>query len=65
MSDSASSALAIAHQDPIAPVIFSVTLILTAALIGRHLARKLHQPTVLGELLVGVLLGNALYLFLS
>jgi Kef-type K+ transport system membrane component KefB len=62
MSDFTSSAIASAHQDPIAPVIFSVTLILTAALVGRHLARKLHQPTVLGELLVGVLLGNVLYL---
>ena len=37
----------IAHQDPIAPVIFGVTMILIAALVGRHWARKLGQPSVL------------------
>lgn len=48
------------HSDPIAPVIFGVTLILTAALIGRYGARRLGQPSVLGELVTGVLLGNFL-----
>jgi Kef-type K+ transport system membrane component KefB len=54
---------AISHADPIAPVIFGVTLILAAALLGRYAARKLHQPSVLGELLMGVLVGNLLYVF--
>lgn len=46
------------HGDPIAPVILGVTSILAFAVIGRVVARKLKQPTVLGELLMGVLLGN-------
>jgi len=49
------------HGDPIAPVIFGVTLILIAALIGRYAARHWGQPSVLGELLMGLLLGNLLY----
>ncbi|MCB1774534.1 MAG: cation:proton antiporter [Gammaproteobacteria bacterium] len=53
-------ATALTHSDPIAPVIFGVTLILIAALIGRHLARRTNQPSVLGELLMGLLLGNVL-----
>jgi len=42
-------------------VIFGVTLILAAALAGRYGARKLGQASVLGELVMGVLLGNVLY----
>ena len=34
-----------------------------AALIGRFAARFFNQPSVLGELIMGVLLGNLLYLF--
>lgn len=48
----------ITHGDPIAPVILGVTSILAFAIIGRVAARKLGQPTVLGELLMGILLGN-------
>jgi Kef-type K+ transport system membrane component KefB len=48
----------ITHGDPIAPVILGVTSILAFAVIGRVLARRLGQPTVLGELLMGILLGN-------
>lgn len=50
-----------AHSDPIAPVIFGVTLILACALIGRYAARRFRQPSVLGELLMGVLIGNLFY----
>lgn len=46
------------HGDPVAPVILGVTSILAFAVIGRVAARKLGQPTVLGELLMGILLGN-------
>lgn len=46
------------HADPIAPVILGVTGILFFALIGRFAARKLGQPSVLGELVMGVLVGN-------
>lgn len=53
----------ITHGDPIAPVILGVTSILAFAVIGRVVARKLGQPTVLGELLMGILLGNAAWYF--
>ena len=36
-------------------------MILASALIGRFAARKLHQPSVLGELLMGVFIGNFFY----
>jgi Na+:H+ antiporter len=51
------------HGDPIAPVILGVTSILLFAIIGRVVARRLHQPTVLGELIMGVLLGNLAWYF--
>lgn len=51
------------HNDPIAPVILGVTGILFFALIGRFVARKFSQPSVLGELLMGVVLGNLGYFF--
>ncbi len=54
---------AINHGDPIAPVILGVTGILFFALIGRFTARKFGMPSVLGELLMGVLLGNLAYYF--
>lgn len=46
------------HGDPIAPVILGVTSVLLFAIIGRFVARRLGQPTVVGELLMGILLGN-------
>jgi Kef-type K+ transport system membrane component KefB len=46
------------HGDPIALVILGVTSILFFAVIGRFLARKFNQPTVVGELLMGILVGN-------
>ncbi len=46
------------HGDPIAPVILGVTSILFFAIVGLFVARRLGQPTVLGELLMGILLGN-------
>ena len=51
------------HRDPIAPVILGVTGVLFFAIIGRFTARKLRQPSVLGELIMGVVLGNLAYLF--
>ena len=58
-----SSAAETIHGDPIAPVILGVTTILAFAIIGRVGARKLGQPTVLGELLMGILLGNIAWYF--
>jgi len=47
-----------AHTDPIAPVVLALALILVAAKVGGDLAARIGQPSVLGELAVGVLLGN-------
>ena len=49
------------HNDPIAPVILGVTGILFFAILGRFAARKLGLPSVLGEVMMGILLGNLAY----
>jgi len=59
----AATPFAALHNDPIAPVILGVTGILFFAILGRFAARRLGQPSVLGELIMGVLLGNLAYLF--
>ena len=46
------------HTDPVASVVLAVALILVAAKLAGDLASRLGQPTVLGELLVGVIFGN-------
>jgi Kef-type K+ transport system membrane component KefB len=46
------------HSDPLASVVLALTIILVAAKLGGELAVRLGQSAVLGELLVGVLLGN-------
>ena len=51
------------HVDPLATVIFWVTLILLFGVVGRKIALRLNQPGVLGELMMGVLLGNLCYFF--
>ena len=51
------------HTDPIAPVILGVTGILFFAIVGRFGARSLNQPSVLGELLMGIIVGNLGYFF--
>ena len=53
----------VVHGDPIAPVILGVTGILFFAVLGRFAARRFGQPSVLGELIMGVLIGNILYYF--
>ena len=50
------------HGDPVAPVIIGVTAILFVALLGRFGARKLGLPSVLGELGMGILIGNLAYI---
>ena len=47
----------IAH-DPIAQLLWMLALVIAAAKIGGELAVRARQPAVLGELLVGVVLGN-------
>lgn len=47
-----------AHGDPVAPVILALAVILAGAKVGGDLAERFGQPAVLGELVVGVVLGN-------
>ncbi len=47
-----------AGEDPSLPVLFYLVLILVSAKIVGHLAVLAGQPSVLGELLAGILLGN-------
>jgi Kef-type K+ transport system membrane component KefB len=47
-----------AGDDPSAPVVLALAVILASAKLGGHLATRVGQPAVLGELLAGVLLGN-------
>jgi Kef-type K+ transport system membrane component KefB len=46
------------HADPIASTVLALAIILPAAKLGGDLASRLRQPAVLGELVVGVVLGN-------
>lgn len=50
-------------HDPVASLLLWVTVIFLSAIVGRILARCFAQPGVLGELLMGVLLGNLGYYF--
>lgn len=47
--------------DPASTVIFWGTMFLFFGVVGRYLAQLLHQPPVLGELMMGVVLGNVCY----
>ncbi len=49
------------HLDPIAGVLFWIMLIFFLGLLGRYVANRCNQPAVLGELLMGVILGNVCY----
>lgn len=51
------------HSDPVAPVLLWLVIILASAKLGGDLFDRMGQPAVLGELLAGVLIGNALYWF--
>jgi hypothetical protein len=51
------------HSDPIAPVILGVTGILSAALIGRFSARKLGFPSIIGELIMRIIIGNLAFYY--
>jgi Kef-type K+ transport system membrane component KefB len=53
----ASGALPV-HEDPIGPIVLKLAVILVAAKLGGELATRARQPSVLGELLAGVALGN-------
>jgi Kef-type K+ transport system membrane component KefB len=46
------------HADPVATVVLALAVILVGAKIGGDLAVRIGQPAVLGELVVGIVLGN-------
>src|SRR5262245_36420073 len=50
------------HTDPVAPVLAGIVIILLVAKIGGDLFERIGMPAVLGELTVGVLLGNMAFL---
>lgn len=49
---------AVGHVDPVVPVLLGLTLIFIAAKLGAIIAEKLGQPSVLGELGAGIVVGN-------
>lgn len=57
----AKGAGATSHADPFALILLEIGLIILAAALGRWAALKLDQPPVLGELILGVLMGNVFY----
>jgi len=46
------------HYDPFAFILLELTIVIAVAMFGRWAARRANQPTVLGELLGGVIIGN-------
>ena len=49
------------HIDPFSFILFELAAVVAVAMLGRWMAEKLNQPSVLGELLLGVALGNIGY----
>jgi len=48
----------VGHEGPILQVLLSLVVIIVAGRIGGDIALRLKQPEVLGELIIGVVLGN-------
>jgi Kef-type K+ transport system membrane component KefB len=46
------------HHDPVTPIVLALAVILAAAKLAGHLAVRIGQPAVLGELVAGVALGS-------
>lgn len=49
------------HEDPVAPILLGIVIILAAAKIGGGIFEKIGQPAVLGELVLGIIIGNLAY----
>jgi len=49
------------HSDPFAPILLELALVIVFAIFGRWLATQLNMASVLGELLIGVVIGNIGY----
>jgi Kef-type K+ transport system membrane component KefB len=46
------------HDDPVTPIVLALAVILAAAKLAGHVAVRIGQPAVLGELTAGVILGS-------
>ncbi|HEY7728023.1 MAG TPA: hypothetical protein VID50_06170, partial [Candidatus Eisenbacteria bacterium] len=46
------------NSDPVVPLLLSLAVILSAAKLGGALAVAIGQPAVLGEIVIGIALGN-------
>jgi Kef-type K+ transport system membrane component KefB len=53
----------VGHSDPFTYILLVLGIVSCVAGLGRLLAKKTHQPDVLGELLIGVFVGNLLYFY--
>jgi len=53
----------LSHADPVVPILVASIFITLGAAVGGLLMKRLKQPAVLGELLVGLLAGNLGYYF--
>ncbi|MEK6764698.1 MAG: cation:proton antiporter [Planctomycetota bacterium] len=49
------------HEDPVAPILLGIVIVLAAAKIGGGIFEKIGQPAVLGELVLGIIIGNLAY----
>src|SRR5215470_6930500 len=49
------------HADPFAPILLELAVVVLAAAVGRRAAGFVGQPAVLGELVIGVVIGNVGY----
>ena len=49
------------HADPFAPILLELAVVVLAAAVGRRAAGLVGQPAVLGELVIGVIIGNVGY----
>ena len=49
------------HSDPVIPILLALVVLSLAAVVGGQLLRRLGQPAVLGELLMGIVVGNVAY----
>jgi len=57
----AESGAQMGHGDPFADVLIALAALIMAAMVARWAAARLGQPSVLGELLVGMVIGNIGY----
>ena len=50
------------HQDPVAPLLMAIVILLFSAKVVGDIFERVGMPAVLGELTVGIILGNMMFL---